>query len=70
MQSGWSQRALIWSRDEACTRPQRAWLSGLIPVPAERVRAVTGFSIGGDVFGIETEALIRAIPDARVLDVS
>jgi prolyl-tRNA editing enzyme YbaK/EbsC (Cys-tRNA(Pro) deacylase) len=75
---------------------------GLVPAPAERVRAVTGFSIGGvpplghdtelittideslrrfevvwaaagtphDVFGIETEELIRAIPDARVANVS
>jgi prolyl-tRNA editing enzyme YbaK/EbsC (Cys-tRNA(Pro) deacylase) len=75
---------------------------GLVPAPAERVRAVTGFSIGGvpplghdtelvttideslrrfevvwaaagtphDVFGIATEELIRAIPDARVANVS
>jgi prolyl-tRNA editing enzyme YbaK/EbsC (Cys-tRNA(Pro) deacylase) len=75
---------------------------GLVPAPADRVRAVTGFSIGGvpplghdadltttideslrrfqvvwaaagtphDVFAIETEDLIRAIPDARVETVS
>jgi prolyl-tRNA editing enzyme YbaK/EbsC (Cys-tRNA(Pro) deacylase) len=75
---------------------------GLVPAPAERVRAVTGFSIGGvpplghntelvttvdeslrrfevvwaaagtphDVFGVATEELIRAIPDARVANVS
>jgi prolyl-tRNA editing enzyme YbaK/EbsC (Cys-tRNA(Pro) deacylase) len=75
---------------------------GLVPAPAERVRAVTGFSIGGvpplghdaeiattidesfrrfglvwaaagtphDVFAIETEELIRAIPDAVVTNVS
>lgn len=74
----------------------------LSPAPAERVRASTGFSIGGvpplghdielpttideslrrfefvwaaagtphDVFDVETEALIRAIPNARVLDIS
>jgi prolyl-tRNA editing enzyme YbaK/EbsC (Cys-tRNA(Pro) deacylase) len=72
------------------------------PAPADRVRAVTGFSIGGvpplghdteldttideslrrfevvwaaagtphDVFGVQTEELIRAIPDARVMSVS
>ncbi len=75
---------------------------GLSPAPADRVRAVTGFSIGGvpplghatelattidaslrrfdvvwaaagtphDVFGIESEALIRAIPHGQVMDVS
>lgn len=75
---------------------------GLVPAPPDRVRAVTGFSIGGvpplgheadlpttideslrrfevvwaaagtphDVFAIETENLIRAIPDASVLPVS
>jgi prolyl-tRNA editing enzyme YbaK/EbsC (Cys-tRNA(Pro) deacylase) len=75
---------------------------GLSPAPADRVRAVTGFSIGGvpplghdvdldttideslrrfevvwaaagtphDVFGVQTEELIRAIPGARVLGVS
>jgi prolyl-tRNA editing enzyme YbaK/EbsC (Cys-tRNA(Pro) deacylase) len=75
---------------------------GLSPAPAERVRAVTGFSIGGvpplghdvdldttideslrrfevvwaaagtphDVFGVHTDELIRAIPDARVMSVS
>lgn len=75
---------------------------GLAPAPADRVRAVTGFSIGGvpplghdveldttideslrrfeivwaaagtphDVFGVETEALIRAIPGATVTEVS
>ena len=69
--------------------------------PADRVRAVTGFSIGGvpplghdvelpttidqslrrfevvwaaagtphDVFAIETETLIRAIPDAGVIPI-
>ena len=74
----------------------------LSPAPAERVRAVTGFSIGGvpplghdtelettvdeslrrfevvwaaagtphDVFAVRTEALIEAIPGARVTDVS
>ena len=75
---------------------------GLVPAPADRVRAVTGFSIGGvpplghdtelettideslrrfdvvwaaagtphDVFGIETEELIRALPDGQVMGVS
>jgi prolyl-tRNA editing enzyme YbaK/EbsC (Cys-tRNA(Pro) deacylase) len=75
---------------------------GLQPAPADRVRAVTGFSIGGipplghdvdlpttidhslrrfervwaaagtphDVFGVQTEELIRAIPNATVMDVS
>ena len=75
---------------------------GLIPASADRVRAVTGFSIGGvpplghevelattiddslrrfeivwaaagtphDVFSVNTEALIEAIPDADVLDVA
>jgi prolyl-tRNA editing enzyme YbaK/EbsC (Cys-tRNA(Pro) deacylase) len=75
---------------------------GLAQAPADRVRAVTGYSIGGvpplghdvelptiideslrrfkvvwaaagtphDVFGIETEELVRAIPDARVTNVS
>ncbi len=74
----------------------------LSPASADRVRAVTGFSIGGvpplghdidldttideslrrfevvwaaagtphDVFGVDTEELIRAIPDARVMSVS
>lgn len=74
----------------------------LTPAPADRVRAVTGFSIGGvpplghdvdlpttidtslrrfatvwaaagtphDVFPVATEALIAAIPDAVVADVS
>ena len=74
----------------------------LAPAPADRVRAVTGFSIGGvpplghdvdlpttvdaslrrfdtvwaaagtphDVFPVATEALIAAIPDAVVADVS
>ncbi len=74
----------------------------LTPAPADRVRAVTGFSIGGipplghdieldttideslrrfdvvwaaagtphDVFGIETEQLIAALPDAHVAGVS
>ena len=75
---------------------------GLVPAGAERVRAATGFSIGGvpplghdaeletvidrslrrfetvwaaagtphDVFAVQTEALIHAIPDAHVIDVS
>lgn len=75
---------------------------GLVPAPADRVRAVTGFSIGGvpplghetelpttideslrrfevvwaaagtphDVFAVPTEALIRTIPDALVMQVS
>jgi prolyl-tRNA editing enzyme YbaK/EbsC (Cys-tRNA(Pro) deacylase) len=75
---------------------------GLSPAPPERVRAVTGFSIGGvpplghdveldttideslrrfevvwaaagtphDVFGVRTDELIGAIPDARVMSVS
>ncbi len=75
---------------------------GLAPAPADKVRAVTGFSIGGvpplghdveldttidaslrrfeivwaaagtphDVFGIETEELIAAIPGATVTGVS
>ena len=74
---------------------------GLTPAPADRVREVTGFSIGGvppighavqlpttidqslrsfavvwaaagtphDVFAVDTEALIAAIPGARVTDV-
>jgi prolyl-tRNA editing enzyme YbaK/EbsC (Cys-tRNA(Pro) deacylase) len=75
---------------------------GLAPAPADKVRAVTGFSIGGvpplghdveldttideslrrfeivwaaagtphDVFGIETEELIAALPGATVTGVS
>jgi prolyl-tRNA editing enzyme YbaK/EbsC (Cys-tRNA(Pro) deacylase) len=75
---------------------------GLSPAPADRVRAITGFSIGGippvghdtelpttidtslrrfevvwaaagtphDVFGIETERLVAAIPAATLADVS
>ena len=75
---------------------------GVSRAPADRVRALTGFSIGGvpplghdveldttideslrrfevvwaaagtphDVFGVQTEELIRAIPDARVMGVS
>ena len=75
---------------------------GLVPASADRVRAVTGFSIGGvpplghavelattideslrrfgvvwaaagtpyDVFGIETEALIAALPGAQITAVS
>lgn len=75
---------------------------GLEPAPADRVRAATGFSIGGvpplghdvelpttideslrrfgvvwaaagtphEVFAVGTEALIRAIPDANVTEVS
>lgn len=75
---------------------------GLTPAPADLVREVTGFSIGGvpplghdrqlptlvdeslrrfdvvwaaagthhDVFGVEPDALIAAIPDATVTDVS
>lgn len=75
---------------------------GLVPAPADRVRAVTGFSIGGvpplghevqlpttideslrrfdvvwaaagtphDVFAVQTEALIGAIPAGEVVDVS
>jgi prolyl-tRNA editing enzyme YbaK/EbsC (Cys-tRNA(Pro) deacylase) len=75
---------------------------GVSPAPADRVRAVTGFSIGGvpplghdveldttideslrrfevvwaaagtphDVFGVQTEELIRALPAARVMSVS
>jgi prolyl-tRNA editing enzyme YbaK/EbsC (Cys-tRNA(Pro) deacylase) len=75
---------------------------GLAPAPADRVRAVTGFSIGGvpplghdvelpttidsslrrfdvvwaaagtphDVFAVDTEALIRVLPGAEVVDVS
>jgi prolyl-tRNA editing enzyme YbaK/EbsC (Cys-tRNA(Pro) deacylase) len=75
---------------------------GLSSAPAERVRAATGFSIGGvpplghdtelattidsslqrfdlvwaaagtphDVFAVNTDALIRAIPGAQVLNVS
>lgn len=74
---------------------------GLDPAPADRVRAVTGFSIGGvpplghdvelettidaslsrfemvwaaagthhDVFAVNTQALIDALPGARVTDV-
>jgi prolyl-tRNA editing enzyme YbaK/EbsC (Cys-tRNA(Pro) deacylase) len=75
---------------------------GLVAAPADRVRTVTGFSIGGvpplghdvelpttideslgrfevvwaaagtphDVFGVETETLIQAIPEAEVTSVS
>jgi prolyl-tRNA editing enzyme YbaK/EbsC (Cys-tRNA(Pro) deacylase) len=75
---------------------------GLVPAPADRVRSVTGFSIGGvpplghdaelettidaslrrfevvwaaagtphDVFAIETEQLIQALPQAEVVSVS
>lgn len=75
---------------------------GLVPAPADRVRSVTGFSIGGvpplghdtdlettideslrrfgllwaaagtphDVFAVETEQLIQALPRADVLSVS
>jgi prolyl-tRNA editing enzyme YbaK/EbsC (Cys-tRNA(Pro) deacylase) len=75
---------------------------GVSRAPADRVRALTGFSIGGvpplghdveldttideslrrfevvwaaagtphDVFGVQTEKLILAIPDARVMSVS
>ncbi len=75
---------------------------GLVPAPADRVREVTGFSIGGvpplghdvelettideslrrftvvwaaagtphDVFAVDTEALIQAIPGARVTAVA
>ncbi len=75
---------------------------GLVPAPAERVRAATGFSIGGvpplghdvrlpttideslrrfelvwaaagtphEVFAIDTDALIEALPDAEVTAVS
>jgi prolyl-tRNA editing enzyme YbaK/EbsC (Cys-tRNA(Pro) deacylase) len=102
-------KSLVFLRDDEpvlvlCAGDRRvdADRRGLVSAPADRVRAVTGFSIGGvpplghdvelattideslrrfelvwaaagtphDVFGVETEELIRAIPDARVVSVS
>jgi prolyl-tRNA editing enzyme YbaK/EbsC (Cys-tRNA(Pro) deacylase) len=102
-------KSLVFVREEdpvlvLCAGDRRvdAARLGLAQAPADRVRAVTGFSIGGvpplghdvelptiideslrrfkvvwaaagtphDVFGIETEELVRAIPDARVTNVS
>ncbi len=102
-------KSLVFVRDDEpvlvlCAGDRRvdAARLGLSPAPADRVRAVTGFSIGGvpplghdtelattidaslrrfdvvwaaagtphDVFGIESEALIRAIPGASVTEVS
>lgn len=102
-------KSLVFERDGEpvlvlCAGDRRvdAGRLGLAPANADRVRAVTGFSIGGvpplghdrelqtlidaslsrfeivwaaagtphDVFGIETDALIAAIPSAEVTDVS
>ena len=104
-------KSLVFVRDEAdepvlvlCAGDRRvdAVRLGLSPAPADRVRQVTGFSIGGvpplghdeelvtlideslrrfgvvwaaagtphDVFAVDTEALIRAIPAAAVTLVS
>jgi prolyl-tRNA editing enzyme YbaK/EbsC (Cys-tRNA(Pro) deacylase) len=102
-------KSLVFLRDDdpvlvLCAGDRRvdAERLGLVPAPADRVRAVTGFSIGGvpplghevelattidesfrrfdvvwaaagtphDVFAIETEELMRAIPGARVASVS
>jgi prolyl-tRNA editing enzyme YbaK/EbsC (Cys-tRNA(Pro) deacylase) len=102
-------KSLIFLRDDEpvlvlCAGDRRvdAKRLGLVPAPAERVRAVTGFSIGGvpplgheveltttideslrrfeivwaaagtphDVFAVNTEALIGAIPGADVVDVA
>ncbi|HET8978253.1 MAG TPA: YbaK/EbsC family protein [Solirubrobacteraceae bacterium] len=102
-------KSLVFLRDDApvivlCAGDRRvdAGRLGLSPASAERVREVTGFSIGGipplghdvelpttiddslrrfavvwaaagtphDVFAVETEALIRAIPGAVVTGVS
>ena len=104
-------KSLVFVRDEAdepvlvlCAGDRRvdAARLGLSPAPADRVRQVTGFSIGGvpplghdeelvtlideslrrfgvvwaaagtphDVFAVDTEALIRAIPAATVTLVS
>jgi prolyl-tRNA editing enzyme YbaK/EbsC (Cys-tRNA(Pro) deacylase) len=102
-------KSLVFVREEEpvlvlCAGDRRvdAARLGLAQAPADRVRAVTGYSIGGvpplghdvelptiideslrrfkvvwaaagtphDVFGIETEELVRAIPDARVTNVS
>src|SRR5579864_254348 len=102
-------KSLVFLRDDdpvlvLCAGDRRvdAARLGLSPAPADRVRAATGFSIGGvpplghdvelettideslrrfeivwaaagtphDVFSIQTEALIEAIPGARVIPVS
>jgi len=102
-------KSLVFLRDGApvvvlCAGDRRVDSArlGLSPASAERVRQVTGFSIGGvpplghdvplettideslrrfaavwaaagtphDVFAVKTEALIGAIPDARVVNVS
>lgn len=102
-------KSLVFLRGEApvlvlCAGDRRvdAGRLDLSPAPAERVRAVTGFSIGGipplghdvelettideslrrfdvvwaaagthhDVFAIAVDALIDAIPQARIVDVS
>jgi prolyl-tRNA editing enzyme YbaK/EbsC (Cys-tRNA(Pro) deacylase) len=102
-------KSLVFLRDDVpvvvlCAGDRRvdAERLGLVAASAERVRTVTGFSIGGvpplghdlelpttidqslrrfdilwaaagtphDVFPVGTEALIRAIPDARVMVVS
>ncbi len=102
-------KSLIFLRDDEpvlvlCAGDRRvdAERLGLVPAPADRVRAVTGFSIGGvpplghdvevattvdeslrrfevvwaaagtphDVFAVQTEALIAAIPTAKVMEVS
>jgi len=102
-------KSLVFLRDGApvvvlCAGDRRVDSArlGLSPASAERVRQVTGFSIGGvpplghdvplettideslrrfavvwaaagtphDVFAVKTEALIGAIPDAPVVNVS
>jgi prolyl-tRNA editing enzyme YbaK/EbsC (Cys-tRNA(Pro) deacylase) len=102
-------KSLVFLRDDApvlvlCAGDRRvdAVRLGLVPARAERVREVTGFSIGGvpplghdaelattidaslrrfesvwaaagtphDVFAVQTEALIAAIPGAVVTEVS
>jgi prolyl-tRNA editing enzyme YbaK/EbsC (Cys-tRNA(Pro) deacylase) len=102
-------KSLVFLRDDdpvlvLCAGDRRvdADRLALVPAPADRVRAVTGFSIGGvpplghdvdlpttidaslrrfhtvwaaagtphDVFAVDTEALIAAIPGAAVAEVS
>ncbi len=101
-------KSLVFLRDDEpvlvlCAGDRRvdAGRLGLAPAPADRVRAVTGFSIGGipplghdseletlvdeslrrfdtvwaaagthhDVFSVQTDALIEALPGARVIRV-
>jgi prolyl-tRNA editing enzyme YbaK/EbsC (Cys-tRNA(Pro) deacylase) len=102
-------KSLVFLRDDEpvlvlCAGDRRvdAERLGLVPASADRVRAVTGFSIGGvpplghevrlvttideslrrfdvvwaaagtphDVFAVQTDALIAAIPGSEVVDVS